>query len=156
VLTPVLTPPPLVLTRWSGAINPEENDAAIATALTAKSESDYKLAEALFENYKRGYYRLQGFRSVAEYLRERWRGTEQDQAARLEITEKLKQAGTASGLVRLGFSQGDAEALAKRATETAQIQGQVQAGIDAINRRPGHHSDATIARAGRGRSRVSR
>ena len=64
-------------------MNPEDNDQAIATALKAKSESDYKLAEALFENYKRGYYRLQGFRSVGEYLRERWKGTEQDSSARL-------------------------------------------------------------------------
>lgn len=68
-------------------MNPEENDSAIATALTAKSDSDYRLAEALFENYKRGYYRLQGFRSVAEYLRERWKGTDQDHAARLHARQ---------------------------------------------------------------------
>jgi len=63
--------------------SPEENDAAIATALLAKTDSDYHLASALFENHKNGYYRLRGYRSTAEYLRERFKGQEQDSAARV-------------------------------------------------------------------------
>lgn len=64
-------------------MTPEENDAAITAALAAKADSDYTLASALFENHKNGYYRLNGFRSTAEYLRERFKGSEQDAAARL-------------------------------------------------------------------------
>lgn len=64
-------------------MTPEENDAAISGALAAKSDSDYTLAAALFENYRNQYYRLSGYRSVAEYLRERFKGSEQDAAARL-------------------------------------------------------------------------
>jgi hypothetical protein len=61
----------------------EENEQAISRALLAKSESDYVLAEALFLNYKHGYFRLHGYRSVSEFLREHFRDKEQDQAARL-------------------------------------------------------------------------
>jgi hypothetical protein len=64
-------------------MTPEENDSAISGALLAKSDSDYTLAAALFENYRNEYYRLAGYRSVAEYLRERFKGSEQDAAARL-------------------------------------------------------------------------
>lgn len=63
-------------------MNPEENDSAIASALLAKTDSDYTLAQALFENHKNGYYRLKGYRSTAEYLRERFKGQAQDEAAR--------------------------------------------------------------------------
>lgn len=64
-------------------MTPEENDSAISGALAAKSDSDYTLAAALFENYRNQYYRLSGYRSVSEYLRERFKGSEQDAAARL-------------------------------------------------------------------------
>lgn len=62
---------------------PEQNELAISQALLAKVESDYVLAEALFENYINGYYRLLGYRSVPEFLREHFRDKEQDRTARL-------------------------------------------------------------------------
>lgn len=61
----------------------EQNDEQISKALLAKVEGDYLLAQALFENYTNGYYRLHGFRSVPEYLRERFKDQEQDSAARM-------------------------------------------------------------------------
>jgi len=62
---------------------PEENEEAISRALSVKTETDYALAEALFENYTNGYYRLHGYRSVPEFLREHFRGKEQDYAGRM-------------------------------------------------------------------------
>lgn len=64
-------------------MTPEQNVEAIAKALLAKVESDYQLAESLFENYVNGYFRLQGYRSVPEFLREHFKDQEQDRTARL-------------------------------------------------------------------------
>jgi hypothetical protein len=61
----------------------EQVDQEISEALTAKSESDYKLAGALFEMWRNGYHRALGYRSVSAYMLERWRDTEQDHAARM-------------------------------------------------------------------------
>lgn len=64
-------------------MTPEENEEAISRALSVKTETDYALAEALFLNYTNGYYRLHGYRSVPEFLREHFKGKEQDDAGRM-------------------------------------------------------------------------
>ena len=61
----------------------EELDQGIAELLARKAEGDYVLAELLFAFWKNQGYRLLGFRSIAMYLRERFRGQEQDHAARM-------------------------------------------------------------------------
>jgi hypothetical protein len=61
----------------------EELDKGIADLLAQKVQGDYLLASTLFAFWKNQGYRLMGYRSVAEYLRERFRGQEQDHAARM-------------------------------------------------------------------------
>lgn len=61
----------------------EELDAGISELLARKVDGDYELASKLFEFWKNQSYRLMGYRSVAEYLRERWKGQAQDEAARM-------------------------------------------------------------------------
>lgn len=61
----------------------EELDKAIADVLAQHVRGDYVLASTLFAFWKNQGYRLMGFRSVSEYLRERFRGQEQDSAARM-------------------------------------------------------------------------
>jgi hypothetical protein len=53
-----------------------KNDELIAASLMQADLTDSKLAAALWENYSKSYYRACGFRSVAEYMRERWAGTD--------------------------------------------------------------------------------
>lgn len=61
----------------------EELDKGIADLLAQKVQGDYLLASTLFAFHVNQGYRLMGYRSVAEYLRERFRGEEQDHAARM-------------------------------------------------------------------------
>jgi len=61
----------------------EDLDRGISELLTRKVEGDYALAEMLFAFWKNQSYRLMGYSSIASYLRERWRGQEQDEAARM-------------------------------------------------------------------------
>lgn len=60
----------------------EANDASIADSLRMKGCSDSELAAALWENYSNGYHRLFGFKSVPEYLRERFSGQDIEAEAR--------------------------------------------------------------------------
>ncbi len=59
------------------------NEEAIKQSLAVRDQSDSALARVLFDSQKYSYYRLFGFRSLQEYLRERFRGTELDGVARL-------------------------------------------------------------------------
>ena len=61
----------------------EDLDRGIAELLARKVEGDYVLAETLFAFWKNQAYRLLGYSSLASYLRERFRGQEQDAAARM-------------------------------------------------------------------------
>lgn len=61
----------------------EDLDRGIAELLARKTEGDYALAEMLFAFWKNQAYRLMGYSSLASYLRERFRGQEQDAAARM-------------------------------------------------------------------------
>jgi hypothetical protein len=53
-----------------------ENHDQVVAALRSKESGDSALARALWENARQGFYRVHGFRSVQEYLRERFVGTE--------------------------------------------------------------------------------
>lgn len=61
----------------------EQLDKDIADLLVKNVEGDYVLAERLFAFWSNQGYRLMGYRSLAGYLRERFRGQEQDAAARM-------------------------------------------------------------------------
>lgn len=61
----------------------KENDRTISEALKSKAETDSVLAGALFDSYKNGHFKAWGYRSLQEYLRERFSGEEYDRLARM-------------------------------------------------------------------------
>jgi hypothetical protein len=66
------------------------NDEMLRIVLVQTEQMDSRLAEVLWECYSRGYYKAFGFRSVSEYLRERWAGTDMEQAASLKSRSVLR------------------------------------------------------------------
>lgn len=60
------------------------NDEQISAALALSDQSDSRLAEALWENFQRGYYRVFGYRSLAEYMKNRFIGTDMSGIAEIK------------------------------------------------------------------------
>lgn len=51
----------------------QDNDQVVTLQLAAREQSDAVLGQALYECWRRGYYRMLGFRSVTEYLNQHFR-----------------------------------------------------------------------------------
>ena len=67
-----------------------QNDEMLRIVLVQTEQMDSRLAEILWECYSRGFYKAFGFRNVSEYLRERWAGTDMEQAASLKARSVMR------------------------------------------------------------------